>query len=187
MIDLRSDTVTKPTNEMREAMAKAVVGDDVYEDDPTVIELEKMSAHITGKEAALFTPSGTMANQLAIMAQTRRGDEIIVGKNSHIVVHEVGAASVLSGVGYNMIDIISGDSIRSAVRTDDIHNPSTGLVCLENALANGTVININMMKDAYMAAKEYALPVHLDGARLFNAAEYFTVVDTVNLLLKREK
>ena len=179
MIDLRSDTVTKPTNEMREAMARAVVGDDVYEDDPTVIELETMSASITGKEAALFTPSGTMANQLAIMAQTRRGDEIIVGKNSHIVVHEVGAAAVLSGVGHNTIqscnDILSGDSIRAAVRADDIHNPSTGLLCLENALANGTVVSIDMMKDAYMAAKEYDLPVHLGGARLFNAAEYLKV------------
>jgi len=178
-IDLRSDTVTHPTNEMREAMATAIVGDDVYEDDPTVVKLEEMSAAITGHEAALFTPSGTMANQLAIMAHTKRGDEIILGHNSHIVAYEVGGAAVLSGVSYRIVnnpdDTISGDDIRRMVRASNIHYPDTGLVCLENALSNGTAVSLEKMKEAYTTAKEHNLPVHLDGARLFNAAVHLGV------------
>ena len=178
-IDLRSDTVTRPTEEMRRAMASAIVGDDVYEDDPTVIRLEELSAKIVGHEAALFTPSGTMANQLAIMTHTKRGDEIILGKNSHVVAHEVGAAAILSGVSYSIIDnpdhTISGQDIRGAFREEDVHYPDTGLVCLENALSNGTVVSMEKMQDAYTAAREHNLPVHLDGARLFNAAVYLGV------------
>jgi len=164
---------------MRKTMAAAIVGDDVYEDDPTVIKLEKLSAEITGFEAALFTPSGTMANQLAIMAHTKRGDEVILGQNSHIVAHEVGGAAILSNVSYRIVnnpdDTISGRDIHAMVRADDIHYPDTGLVCLENALSNGTVVSLEQMKDVYCAAKEYNLPVHLDGARLFNAATYLNV------------
>jgi threonine aldolase len=173
-IDLRSDTVTMPTDEMRKAMATAPVGDDVYEDDPTIKRLEELAARMAGKEAALFVPSGTMGNQLAIMSHTSYGDEIIVGANSHIVVHEVGAAARLSGVSYAIVDnpddrIYAKDIIRK-IRTDDIHHPRTGLVCLENALANGTVVPLNIMKEAYETAKANGLPVHTDGARLFNAA-----------------
>ncbi|MCL2405261.1 MAG: low-specificity L-threonine aldolase [Defluviitaleaceae bacterium] len=179
IIDLRSDTVTQPTQEMRNAMVTAIVGDDVYEDDPTTIKLEEMSAKITGHEAALFTPSGTMANQLAIMTHTKRGDEIILGHNSHIVAHEVGGAAVLSNVSYRIVanqdDTISGQDIRQAVRSSNIHYPNTGLVCLENALSNGTVVSLQKMQEAYAAAKEHNLPVHLDGARLFNAAAYLNV------------
>jgi len=179
IIDLRSDTVTQPTDEMRQAMAAAIVGDDVYEDDITVIELEKMSAEIAGSQAALFTPSGTMANQLAIMAHTKRGDEVILSRNSHIVAHEVGGAAVLSGVSYRIVDnaddTISGQDIRDNYRDSDIHYPDTGLVCVENALSNGMVVSLDKMKDAYTAAREYGLPVHLDGARLFNAAVYLGV------------
>jgi len=175
-IDLRSDTVTEPTEEMRSAMSTAVVGDDVYEDDPTVIELEALSAKMTGFEAALFTPSGTMANQLAIMAHTKRGDEVILSHNSHIVAHEVGGAAILSSTSYRIVnnpdDTISGQDIHDMVRGSDIHYPDTGLVCLENALSNGTVVSLEKMKDVYTAAKAYNLPVHLDGARLFNAAVY---------------
>jgi len=178
-IDLRSDTVTEPTEEMRQAMAAAKVGDDVYEDDPTVIELEEMAAKMTGFDAALFTPSGTMANQLAIMAHTKRGDEVILGHNSHIVAHEVGGAAILSNVSYRIVnnpdDTISGQDIRMLVRASNIHYPDTGLVCIENALSNGTVVSVEKMKDAYTAAKEHNLPVHLDGARLFNAATYLDV------------
>ncbi|MCL2285647.1 MAG: threonine aldolase family protein, partial [Firmicutes bacterium] len=178
-IDLRSDTVTHPTEEMRHAMATAIVGDDVYEDDPTVIELEKLSAEMTGYEAALFTPSGTMANQLAIMAHTKRGDEIILGQNSHIVAHEVGGAAILSNVSYRIVnnpcDTISGQDIHAMVRGDDIHYPDTGLVCLENALSNGMVVSVEKMREVYVAAKEYNLPIHLDGARLFNAAVHLGV------------
>lgn len=173
-IDLRSDTVTMPTDEMRKAMAEAPVGDDVYEDDPTIKRLEELAARMVGKEAALFVPSGTMGNQLAIMSHTTYGDEIIVGANSHIVVHEVGAAARLSGVSYAIVDnpddrIYAEDVIRK-IRTDDIHHPRTGLVCLENALTNGTVVPLDVMKEAYEAAKANDLPVHTDGARLFNAA-----------------
>ena len=179
IIDLRSDTVTQPTEEMRQAMAAAIVGDDVYEDDPTVIELEKMSAEIAGSQAALFTPSGTMANQLAIMAHTKRGDEVILSRNSHIVAHEVGGAAILSNVSYRIVDnaddTISGQDIRAMVRGSNIHYPDTGLVCVENALSNGTVVPLEKMKDAYTAAHEYGLPVHLDGARLFNAAVHLGV------------
>jgi threonine aldolase len=179
IIDLRSDTVTQPTEEMRGAMAHAPVGDDVYEDDFTVIKLEEMSAEITGFEAALFTPSGTMANQLAIMTHTKRGDEIILGQNSHIVAHEVGAAAILSNVSYRTVnnadDTIGGQDIHALVRGSNIHYPDTGLVCLENALSNGTVVSIEKMKEVYTAAKKYDLPVYLDGARLFNAAAYLNV------------
>ena len=178
-IDLRSDTVTSPTDEMRAAMAAAVCGDDVYEDDPTVKRLEELAAAMTGKEAALFCPSGTMANQLAVMAYTKRGDEVILGKNSHIVAHEVGGAAVLSGVGYRWIDnhdhTISGADITANIRTADVHHPDTTLVCVENALANGTVVGLEKMKDAYDAAKAHGLPVYMDGARLFNAAVYLGV------------
>jgi len=164
---------------MRQAMAAAIVGDDVYEDDPTVVKLEEMSAAITGKEAALFTPSGTMANQLAIMAHTKRGDEVILGHNSHIVAHEVGGAAILSSTSYRIVnnpdDIITGQDIHKLVRHQDIHYPDTGLVCVENALSNGTVVSLEKMKDAYIAAKAHNLPVHLDGARLFNAAIHLGV------------
>ena len=173
-IDLRSDTVTKPTEEMRDAIRNAEVGDDVYADDPTVKRLEEYSADIMGKQAALFTPSGTMANQLAIMAHTNRGDEIILGRNCHIVEHEVGAAALLSNVGYRVVhngcDCIYAKDIRGAVRDSDIHYPRTSLVCVENALSNGKVVPQDVMEEAYHAAKEHGLPVHLDGARIFNAA-----------------
>ena len=183
IIDLRSDTVTEPTDEMRQAMAGAVVGDDVYEDDPTVKTLELLSAEITGFEAALFVPSGTMANQLAIMAHTKRGDEIIVGANSHVVAHEVGGAAVLAGVSYRIVDnpdhMITGQDIEKNFRADDIHYPDTGLVCMENALSNGTVVPLAIMEEAHNVAKCHGLPVHLDGARLFNAAVHLGVEPSV--------
>lgn len=178
-IDLRSDTVTMPTEEMRKAMAYAEVGDDVYGDDPTLNKLEVLAANITGKEAALFVPSGTMGNQIGVMTHTLRGDEVISGENSHIAVHEVGATAVLSGVQLRTIkspdDILYPEAIRNAIRMDDIHEPRTGLICLENALANGTVVPLDIMKEVYTIAKEHNIPVHLDGARLFNAATYLKV------------
>ncbi len=174
IIDLRSDTVTQPTQEMRQAILSAQVGDDVYGDDPTVNRLEELAARITGKEAALFVPSGTMGNQIAIMTHTSRGDEIIVGQNSHIVVHEVGAAAVLSGVCFRTLcppdDIIRAKAVEQAIRPDDIHAPRTGLICLENALATGGVVPLDVMAGVYQTARQYGIPVHLDGARLFNAA-----------------
>lgn len=178
-IDLRSDTVTQPTDEMREAMAKAVVGDDVYGDDPTICLLEKKAAEYAGKEAALFVPSGTMGNQLAVMSHTNRGNEIIAEEGCHIVQHEVGATAVLSGVVLRTIKgnkgVMDPKDVLKAIREDDIHYPVTGLICMENALSNGTVVPLAVMKEIYDIAKQHSLPVHLDGARLFNAAAYLGV------------
>ena len=174
MIDLRSDTVTQPTDEMRKAMAEAPVGDDVYGDDPTINLLEEKAAQIIGKEAALFVTSGTMGNQLAIMSHTKRGDEIIAGQESHVVHNEVGATALLSGVSVHQVcnpdTMIYAHDIEAGFRPNNIHYPDTGLVCLENALGNGMVVPLEVMQETYTAAHEHEVPVHLDGARIFNAA-----------------
>ncbi|MEG2192315.1 MAG: low-specificity L-threonine aldolase [Oscillospiraceae bacterium] len=174
-IDLRSDSVTQPTQEMRDAMYTAPVGDDGYGDDPTVKNLEQLCAKRVGKEAGLFVASGTMANQLAVMTHTVRGDEMIIASGSHIVVHEVGAAAVLSGVTVKAIecpdDILTPHLIRKACpNAQDFTMPRSSLVCIENALNNGKVMSVSQMKACYETAKELNLPVHLDGARLFNAS-----------------
>lgn len=180
-IDLRSDTVTQPTEAMREAMFKAEVGDDVYGDDNTVIELEKYAAELVGKEAALFVPSGTFGNQLALLSHCKRGSEVILGDDCHIVVHEVGAASVIAGVQLRTLNSNNGElnpeEIKSKIRyeADDLHYPGTSLICLENAHSNGRVIPLSNMKAIYSLAKEAGIPVHLDGARLFNASSYLGV------------
>ncbi|OGO79424.1 MAG: threonine aldolase [Clostridiales bacterium GWB2_37_7] len=178
-IDFRSDTVTIPTEEMRKAMAEAVVGDDVYGDDPTVIELETLAADLMGKEAAMFVPSGTMGNQLAIMTHTRRGDEIIVEESCHIVEHEVGAVAVLSGVNLRTVkginSILQPKDVEAAIREEDIHHPETTLICMENALSNGRVVPLENMQQIYHIAKKHNIAVHLDGARIFNAAAYLNV------------
>ncbi len=174
IIDLRSDTVTQPTEAMRQAMVSAQVGDDVYGEDTEINALQELAAQIVGKEAALFVPSGTMGNQLAIMTLTRRGDEIIAGAWSHIVHHEVGAAAVLSSVSTRIVDnpdhIIYPADILAAMRSQDIHEPRTSLLCLENALANGDVVPLDVLREDYKTAKDLNLNVHMDGARLFNAA-----------------
>lgn len=179
MIDFRSDTVTKPTLKMREAMMHAIVGDDVYQDDPTINELEKMAAIMTGKEASLFVTSGTMGNQLGVYAQTKRGDEIILGTQSHIKNYEVGASAVISGVSFHTIQEIDGmmpfDDIKKSIRGNDVHYPDTGLICIENAHGSGKVLPLSYMKSVYDLAKENQLNVHLDGARLFNAATHLSV------------
>lgn len=173
-IDLRSDTVTQPTQAMRDAMHIAEVGDDVYQDDPTVNALEALAAEMLGKEAALFVPSGTMGNQLALMCRTDRGDEVIVSADCHIFMHEVGAAAVLSGANLKQLSFKNGvydaKLIEKAIRSDDIHEPKTALICMENALANGRVVPVEIMEEVYSLAKKRGIPVHLDGARVFNAA-----------------
>ncbi|OPJ56832.1 low-specificity L-threonine aldolase [Alkalithermobacter paradoxus] len=178
-IDLRSDTVTMPTDKMREAMCKAVVGDDVYGDDPTVKKLEEYSAQIVGKEDALFVPSGTFGNQLALFTHCKRGDEVILGDDCHIVAHEVGAASVIAGVNLRTLNsdkgVLDPLEIKSKIRKEDIHYPRTGLICVENAHSNGRVISIKNMKEVYEIGKEANIPIHLDGARVFNAAKYLDV------------
>jgi len=173
-IDLRSDTVTWPTEAMRAAMASASVGDDVYGDDPTVNELERLAAELTGKEAALFVPTGTFGNQLALFTWCPRGSEVILGEQCHIIQHEAGAASVIAGVQTRPIfapeGILSLDEIESRIRGNDIHYPPTSLICLENAHSSGRVISLSSMREISELAHRYGLPIHLDGARLFNAA-----------------
>jgi threonine aldolase len=174
-IDLRSDTVTMPTNEMREAMKTAEVGDDVYQDDPTIIRLQEMSAEMLGKEAALFLPSGVMGNQVSIMSHTQPGNEMIAGVNSHIIHYEGGAPAKLSGVGYALVDnpnsFIYPDDVRRLMRpSGNVHFPKTSLLCLENALCNGNVVPLADMQAVSKTAWDLGLKIHLDGARIFNAA-----------------
>jgi threonine aldolase len=174
-IDVRSDTVTQPTAAMREVMQYALVGDDVYGDDPTVNALETQAAEKLGKEAALFVASGTMGNQLALFTHCQRGDEVILGDDCHIVWHEVGAAAVIAGVQLRTVGsrdgILAADDIAARIRLgDDINCPKTGLICLENAHSSGRVIPLDDMRAVYALAQQHRLPLHLDGARVFNAA-----------------
>ncbi len=151
------------------------VGDDVYGDDPTVNELEAEAAVILGKEAALFAASGTMGNQLALMAQVQRGDEVILSDRSHIVIHEAGAAAILAGAQLRCLPVSHGlmdlDQLEATIRKtpEDIHSPKTALICLENADSDGYLLPPDYLKAVRGLADRYALPVHLDGARLFNA------------------
>lgn len=173
-IDIRSDTVTLPTQKMREAMFKAEVGDDVYGDDPTVKRLEAISAEKVGKEAAIFVPSGTFGNELALLTHTLRGDEVITDANSHILLHESGASAVIAGIQLRTFRSSNGHpdpyEIEKLIRSENIHFPRTGLICLENAHGMGTVIDLDSMKKIHEIAKAHDIPIHLDGARIFNAA-----------------
>jgi len=185
---------------MRRAIAEAVVGDDVFEDDPTVKELERLAAELTGKPAALFVPSGTMGNEVAILAHTQRGDEALVEADSHIYKYEAAGPAVLSGVQLAPLKgergVISRDVLERAIRpTDDVHQPITRLVCLENThnRAGGVVYPIEAMRDAHSLAAERGLKLHLDGARIFNAAaasgkdarEYCSLTDSVMFCLSK--
>lgn len=176
MIDLRSDTVTKPTKAMREAMATAEVGDDVLGEDPTVNHLQDRIASILGKEASLFVPSGTMANQVAIKTHIQPGDEILIDQNAHIFYYECGAAAVISGGQFHCLKgekgILSAEIIEPAIRPPDIHQPPTRLICLENShnRGGGSVYTLESLTAIARLASKHDLRVHLDGARLFNAA-----------------
>lgn len=176
VIDFRSDTVTKPTQEMREAMYRAEVGDDVYGDDPTVNRLEEIAAAKVGKEAAVWVPTGTMGNQSAIMAWTNRGDEIIMEELAHIYVYEVGGPAVLAGV---MTRTVKGHlgamdpaDVKAAIRGSNIHYPKTTLVCVENThnRSGGCILPLHNMKGVHEVAHGGGANVHLDGARVFNAS-----------------
>lgn len=176
MIDLRSDTVTWPTDDMRQAMARAEVGDDVYGEDPTINRLEELGARKVGKEASLFVASGTMSNLVALLAHTRPGEEIIVGAEAHIYYYEVGGLARVAGVLPRLVDdrdgVFTAAAIRAAFRRPNPHFPETRLVCLENThnRGGGAVTPVENMREIYELSREHSLSVHLDGARIFNAA-----------------
>jgi threonine aldolase len=200
VIDLRSDTVTHPTPEMRQAMFEAEVGDDVYREDPTVNRLEAMAARMMGKEAALFTTSGTQSNLIAVLTHTKHGDEIILGDESHIFWYEVGGAAALGGVIMHTVPTdscgrLNLDDIDRAIRSRDIHYPETTLLCLENThnRSGGAVLTTDYTDEICNLAHTRGLKVYLDGARIFNAAVALDVpacalaqnVDSVALCLSK--
>uniref|UniRef100_A0A7I4YQU7 Beta_elim_lyase domain-containing protein n=1 Tax=Haemonchus contortus TaxID=6289 RepID=A0A7I4YQU7_HAECO len=176
-IDMRSDTVTLPSDEMKEAMVKAVLGDDVYGEDRTVNELEERCAQLFGKEAGLFVASGTMGNLLAIMAHCQRGDEIIVGRYNHIHRWEQGNYAQLAGVSATTVNVGSDgtmeiDDIEDAIRVQDIHMPNTRLICLETThnYSGGRPLPLDYIRSVRELASKHGLNVHIDGARIYNAA-----------------
>jgi threonine aldolase len=199
IIDLRSDTVTKPTEAMREAMARAEVGDDVYGEDPTVNRLQEMVAGLLGKKAALFVPSGTMANQLAIRIQTQPGQEVIAESKAHIVRYEQGAAGALAGVQLHWVTgdrgLMGPEHIEAAIRPKDQHSIQTALICLENThnAGGGTIYPLSTIERIRAVASAHGVPMHLDGARLFNAvaattlppAAYAQHFETVSVCLSK--
>jgi threonine aldolase len=198
-LDFRSDTLTWPTPEMREAAAKAKLGDDVYGEDPTVNELEHLAAEMLGKEAGLFVTSGTMGNATSVLAHTQRGDEIILEATSHIYVNEVGGLAVM---GQLMARTVPGElgwmkpeDVEKAIRAENIHYPRTSLVCVENThnSAGGIALTPQQLKADWEVAKRHSLGVHMDGARIFNAAvalkvpakELTKYADTVQICLSK--
>ncbi|MBX0326717.1 low-specificity L-threonine aldolase [Oscillochloris sp. ZM17-4] len=178
MIDLRSDTVTLPSPAMREAISAAELGDDVYGEDPTVNRLEELAAELIGKEAAVLVPTGTMGNLSAVLAHGGRGDRVILGDECHIYRYEAGGASALGGLIYHALPngadgTIDLDQLRAAAAaSDDPHQSPPGLICLENThnRCGGVVLPLSYMAAAHAIAQEHGLPLHLDGARVFNAA-----------------
>lgn len=181
-VDLRSDTVTKPTPEMREAMADAEVGDDVYMDDPTVNQLQQKAAEMLGKEDALFVPSGTMGNLLALLVHCQRGDEVIVGDKSHIYLNEAGGMSALGGIHPHPIKnqadgTLALDEILASIQTEDVHHTITRLICLENTqnVCGGVVLPVEYVRAVGKVAHDHNLFLHIDGARIFNAAAALNV------------
>jgi threonine aldolase len=175
-VDLRSDTVTQPTPPMREAMARAEVGDDVFGEDPTVNRLQELAARRVGKEAALFVPSGTMANIVALMVHTRRQGEYVCEQESHMLLGEGGAAAALCGVQawplQGKLGALAPEQVRAAIREDDPHHPRTTLVALENThnRHGGAVLARDQVQAVAEVAHARGIPVHVDGARLFNAS-----------------
>ncbi len=175
-VDLRSDTVTRPTPDMRRAMAEAEVGDDVFGDDPTVRGLEEEVADLLGKEAGLFVPSGTMGNQVCIATHTERGDEVICEATCHIFLYEAGGPAVLSGVQLRPLrgerGLIAPEELKGAIRTPDVHFPVSRLLCLENThnRAGGRVLPLDALDALTAEASARGLRTHLDGARIWNAA-----------------
>ena len=198
VIDLRSDTVTQPTAGMREAMAHAAVGDDVYGEDPTVIELERRTAEILGKESALFVPSGTMGNQIALLVQTRPGDEVVIGEGAHVAFYESGAGAALAGVQFATAGsggLFDANQLSAVVKPKADYHPRSSLVCLENThnRAGGRIFPQALAEAVVARARELGLATHLDGARLWHAAlasgrteaELARPFDTVNVCFSK--
>lgn len=200
VIDLRSDTVSRPTPAMREAMAQAKVGDDVYGEDPTIIQLQEMAASLMGKEAGLFVPSGTMGNLAAVLAHCGRGDEIILGNMAHTFLFEAGGIAALGGVHSHTLPnhpdgTLTLDDIRNAIRPNDSHHPVTRLVTIENThnRCGGNPLSVAYTEAVAALAHEHGLLLHLDGARIFNAAAALDVepvaltgpVDSVTFCLSK--
>ncbi len=175
-IDLRSDTVTQPTPAMRQAMFEAPVGDDVYGEDPTVNRLEEVAAQRMGKEAALFLASGTQANQVAVLSHAGRGEEVIVEEESHIFYYEAAGIAALSACQARTVPGQRGamdpNRVEAAIRADNIHYPRTALICVENThnRAGGTVLPPEHLEELAALSRRHGLPMHMDGARVFNAA-----------------
>ncbi len=198
-IDLRSDTVTRPTEAMRRAIANAEVGDDVFGDDPTVIALQKRVASLLNKEAALFVPSGTMGNFLGVAALLDPGDELILERQCHIMNYEVSSVATLHGVQLNALDgdrgVMTSAQIEPHIKTQSLHTPGTRVIAMENThnRAGGRVYPIEEMRRIKALAEKHGLRVHLDGARLWNAhvasgvslAEYASCADTVNMCFSK--
>jgi threonine aldolase len=199
MIDLRSDTVTRPTSGMLQAMFNAPVGDDVFGDDPTVNSLEEKVVHMFGMEAALFCASGTMANQIAIKAHTQPGDEVICNKLSHVYYYEGGGIAVNSGVSVCLLDgdrgRITAEDVRNHINPDDIHRPVSRLVSVENTMnkGGGAIYDFSELQKTGAVCRENGLSFHLDGARLFNAltetkettADYGSLFDSISICLSK--
>ena len=198
-IDLRSDTVTRPSPGMRAAMTKAEVGDDVFSEDPSVNLLQKKVAEMLGKEAALFVPSGTMGNQICIKVHTQPGDEVIVEKGCHVLNYETGAIAFLSSVQANTIDgsrgVMTVEQMKRVVRPKAYYMPRTALICLENThnRAGGTIYPIDLIKEIHTFARNEHIKLHLDGARLWNACietgispgDYAAYFDSVSVCLSK--
>lgn len=199
LIDFRSDTVTKPTPAMKEAMMNAKVGDDVFGEDPSINELEKMSSEMFGMESALFCPSGTMTNQIAIKCHTQPGDEVICDENAHVYQYEGGGIAFNSGASVKLLpgDLgrITAEQVSAAINPDDVHRAHSSLVCLENTSnrGGGSCYNFEEIKHIHKVCKDYNLKLHLDGARLFNAIvekketpkQYGALFDSISICLSK--
>ncbi len=194
LVDLRSDTITRPTPTMRDAMAAAEVGDDVFGEDPTVNRLEEEVARRFGKEAAVYVPSGTMANQLAVHSLTQPGDEVLVERDCHIFNHESGAAAVLSGVLLRQLSgehgVITADQVLASLRPEDDHHAPVTLVTAENThnRSGGSIFPLDILRNLRLVTEERGIALHIDGARIFNAsvatgiplADYGSLCDTIS-------
>ncbi len=198
-LDFRSDTFTKPSAGMREAMAAAEVGDDVFREDPTVKELEERIAELFGREASMLVPSGTMANLIGIALHCQRGDEVIMERRTHSFAHEVGGGAALLGVLFNVLDspdgIITPEQVQGVIRHKDVHEPISRLVVLENTinLAGGRVVPLEQVQAFHRLTRERGMRLHMDGARIWNASaagetplpEYAGAVDTLSCCLSK--